>query len=156
MCNIDLNGLHFFSCFTDLIVLGQTCTCDSFIFCLLISEYLLNHGVDCFHDNIKLVTMSHIVFLCVLPSQIPAICDEIKSCVAPTLFVYSFASSCPVKKLRQLLGTANVVRPDYIMSEEQDIIPWDYSLNVQKALENKEIVSLTYPLSREKGMLSHF
>ena len=116
-----------------------------------ISEYLLNHGVDCFHDNIKLVTMSHIVFLCVLPSQIPAICEEIKSCVAPTLFIYSFASSCPVKKLRQLLGTTNVVRPDYIMSEEQDTIPWDYSLNVQKALEIKEIVSLTYPLSREKG-----
>ena len=122
---------------------------------VFISEYLLNHGVDCFHDNIKLVTMSHIVFLCVLPSQIPAICEEIKSCVAPTLFIYSFASSCPVKKLRQLLGTTNVVRPDYIMSKEQDTIPWDYSLNVQKALEIKEIVSLTYPLSREKGENSY-
>lgn len=117
-------------------------------------EYLLNHGVDCFHDNIKLVTMSHIVFICVLPSQVPAICEEIKSSVPPTLFIYSFASSCSVKKLRQLLGTTNVVRPEYIMSEEGDSLPWDYSLNVQKALEDKETVASTCPLSKEKGVVT--
>lgn len=37
------------------------------------------------------------------------------------------------------------------MSEEQDGLSWDYSLNVQKALEDKEIVSLTCPLGREKS-----
>ena len=117
----------------------------------LFAEYLLNHGVDCFHDNIKLVTMSHIIFLCVLPSQIPAICEEIKPRIPPTIFIYSFASTCSVKKLRQLLGITNIVRPDYIMSVEGDQLPWDYSLNVQKALENTAIVAATCPLNKEKG-----
>ena len=99
------------------------------------------------------MTTSHIVFLCVLPSQIPAVCEEIKASVSPTLFVYSFASSCNVKKLRQLLGITNIVRPEYIMSTEGDQLPWDYSLNVQKALENKDIVAATFPLNKEKGML---
>lgn len=101
------------------------------------------------------MTTSHIVFLCVLPSQVPAVCEEIKSTIAPTLFLYSFASTCSVKKLRQLLGTTNVVRPEYTMSEEQDGLSWDYSLNVQKALEDKEIVSLTCPLGREKSKYVH-
>ena len=114
---------------------------------------MLNKGVDCFHDNAKLVTSTHIVFLCVLPSQVPAIADEIKAEIPPTLFLYSFASSLPTRKLRQLFGTTNVIHPEYTWDEKSHHVAWDYSINVNTALENKGIVSVTCPLRQESSKL---
>lgn len=116
-----------------------------------VPEYLLNRGVDCFHDNAKLVTTSHIVFLCVLPSQVPAIADEIKADIPPTLFLYSLASSLPTRKLRQLFGTTNVIHPEYTWDESSQRVAWDYSINVNTALENKNIVAVTCPLRRDQS-----
>ena len=107
--------------------------------------------MDCFHDNIKLVTTSHIVFLCVLPSQVPAIADEIKSEIPATLFLYSFASSLTAKKLRQLFGTTNIVRPDYSWEDKTRAVDWDYTVNVNSALENTQTVASTCPLNTNAG-----
>ncbi|KAL3874044.1 hypothetical protein ACJMK2_037108 [Sinanodonta woodiana] len=112
-----------------------------------ILENLINKGVECIHDNIKLVTRSHIVFLCVLPSQIPAVAEEVKMHIPQTLFLYSFASSCPTKKLIQMFGTSNIIRPGFVCSEENKNSEWDYSLNVSMALEHKEVVLKTCSLA---------
>ena len=117
----------------------------------LISEYLLSKGVDCFHDNIKLVTTCHIIFLCVLPSHIPAIADEIKMEIPPTLFIYSFASSVSARRLRQLFVTTNIIHPEYIFDEKHLDLYWDNTVNVNAALENKETVSATCPLKKMPG-----
>ncbi|KAL4237763.1 oxidoreductase [Mactra antiquata] len=117
-------------------------------------EYLLNKGVDCFHDNIKLVTTSHIVFLCVLPSQVPAIADEVKPEIPQTLFLYSFASSMSTRKLRQLFGTTNVIHPEYAWDDSMETIEWDNTINVSSALENGRVVAITCPLRREKSVIA--
>ncbi|XP_052769563.1 NADP-dependent oxidoreductase domain-containing protein 1-like [Mya arenaria] len=117
-------------------------------------EYLLNKGVDCFHDNAKLVSSTHIVFLCVLPSQVPAIADEVKPHISQTLFIYSFASSLPAKKLSQLFGTPNIIRPEYSWDDENQNIPWDFTINVNSALEKKDIVAVTCPLRREHCVMT--
>ncbi|XP_045172589.2 NADP-dependent oxidoreductase domain-containing protein 1-like [Mercenaria mercenaria] len=117
-------------------------------------EYLSTKGVDCFHDNIKLVTTSHIVFLCVLPSQVPTIADEVKADIPQTLFLYSFASSISARKLRQLFGTTSIIRPDYTWDQTNDNEGWDFSINVNSALENKTIVSTTCPLRRQKSVIT--
>ncbi|XP_052273252.1 NADP-dependent oxidoreductase domain-containing protein 1-like isoform X2 [Dreissena polymorpha] len=117
-------------------------------------EYLLNKGVDCFHDNVKLVTTSHIVFLCVLPSQVPAISEEVKAHIPPSLFLYSFASSMPARKLSQLFKTTNIIRPDYIWDDANKNVAWDFTINVSSALENKSIVAATCPLRREPTVIS--
>lgn len=116
-------------------------------------EYLLNKGVDCFHDNIKLVTTCHIVFLCVLPSQVPVIADEVKAEIPSTLFLYSFASSVTAKKLKQLFGTSSVVHPEYTWDKSMDF-HWDYAINMSTALSKPHIVSATFPLRKEKGVIT--
>ncbi|KAK3597347.1 hypothetical protein CHS0354_034590 [Potamilus streckersoni] len=121
-----------------------------------ILENLINKGVDCFNDNIKLVTTSHIVFLCVLPSQIPAVAEEVKNHIPQTLFLYSFSSSCPTKKLVQMFGTFNIIRPDFICSEENKNSEWDYSLNVSMALEHKEFILKTCPLAPKTGNTGYY
>jgi hypothetical protein len=120
------------------------------------SEYLLTKGVDCFHDNIKLVTTTHIVFLCVLPSQVPAIADEVKAEIPQTLFLYSFASSITARKLRQLFGTTNIIHPDYTWDLNSNNDDWDFSINVNTALENISIVSTTCPLRKQKCKIFNF
>lgn len=105
--------------------------------------------MDCFHDNAKLVTTSHIVFLCVLPSQVPAIADEIKTEIPQTMILYSFASSIPARKLRQLFGTSNIVRPEYTWDEKSQSVAWDFSINGNAALENTSIVAVTCPLQKQ-------
>lgn len=90
------------------------------------------------------------MFLCVLPSQVPAIADEVKADIPQTLFLYSFASSISSRKLRQLFNTTNVIHPEYTWDQSNDSEDWDFSINVIAALENKDIVSTTCPLRRQK------
>ena len=86
-----------------------------------------------------------------LPSQVPAIADEVKAHISQTVFIYSFASSLPARKLNQLFGTLNIIRPEYSWDDSKQNFPWDYSINVNSALENKTIVAQTCPLQRQPG-----
>uniref|UniRef100_A0A8C5QJN8 NADP-dependent oxidoreductase domain-containing protein 1 n=1 Tax=Leptobrachium leishanense TaxID=445787 RepID=A0A8C5QJN8_9ANUR len=71
------------------------------------------HGVLCYYDNVGLATWAHVIFVCCLPSQLPALCTEIRSHVGEACIVYSLVSSVPLPRLHQLLGSRNVIRPEY-------------------------------------------
>ncbi|KAJ8309313.1 hypothetical protein KUTeg_014187 [Tegillarca granosa] len=109
-------------------------------------EYLQNKGTDCFYDNIKLVSTSHIIFLCVLPSNIPSVIEEIKDHVPKHSIVYSLASSYTIKKLKQLLIGSSILRPEYTWDSESEVNTWDYSVNISTALEDPVVVEKTCPL----------
>ncbi|KAL5008026.1 hypothetical protein ScPMuIL_013607 [Solemya velum] len=108
-------------------------------------ENLKNRDVDCYHDNKELASSSHVIFICVLPSQFPVIAEEIKSEIRAEAFVYSLMSSYSIKKLCQLLKTTNILRPE--ISWDSNTVPpaWEYSVSVSQALENKQTVLRTCP-----------
>ncbi|XP_022333504.2 NADP-dependent oxidoreductase domain-containing protein 1-like [Crassostrea virginica] len=108
-------------------------------------EYLQNKGVDCFHDNVKLVNLSHLVFLCVLPSHIQVVAEEIKEHIPVNTIIYSFVAAHSPKKLRQILLTNNILKPDLTWSKESEQNSWDCSENVNTALENPVTVEKTCP-----------
>lgn len=111
----------------------------------LLTEYLQNKGVDCFHDNVKLVNLSHLVFLCVLPSHIQVVAEEIKEHIPVNTIIYSFVAAHSPKKLRQILLTNNILKPDLTWSKESEQNSWDCSENVNTALENPVNVEKTCP-----------
>lgn len=115
------------------------------------SEYLQNKGVDCFYDNIKLILTSHVVYICVLPSQIPSIAEELKHNIPPTVILYSLVSTYTTKKLKQILLTTNIIHPEFNWTEESHTNHWDCTLNVNAALENRETVEKTCPIGFKKS-----
>ncbi|XP_060068461.1 NADP-dependent oxidoreductase domain-containing protein 1-like [Ylistrum balloti] len=113
-------------------------------------EYLRNKGVDCAHDNIKLASTSHLIFLCVLPSHIQTVAEEICEHLPRASIVYSFVSTYTPKRLKQLLGTSSVMKPEYSWSEESERNTWNCNINVNSALEDPEIVEKTCPIGYRK------
>ncbi|KAK3094039.1 hypothetical protein FSP39_023312 [Pinctada imbricata] len=108
-------------------------------------EYLQNKGVDCFHDNIKLVSNTHLVILAVLPSQLQVIAEEIKDHIPQASIVYSLVASFSPKRLKQLLLTTNIIHPVYTWAPEGQV-KWDISCNVNTTLENPATVRRLCPL----------
>lgn len=120
----------------------------SFFFFL---EYLQNKGVDCFHDNIKLVSLSHLVFICVLPSQIQVMAEEIKEHIPGHTVLYSFVAAYSPQKLKQILQTNQILKPDLSWNKESEQNSWDCSENVNTALENPVTVEKTCPFGNLKS-----
>ncbi|XP_061172106.1 NADP-dependent oxidoreductase domain-containing protein 1-like [Saccostrea echinata] len=108
-------------------------------------EYLQNKGVDCFHDNIKLASTSHVVFICVLPSHVQVVAEEIKEHIPVHTIIYSFVAAYSVQKLKQILQTTNILKPDLTWTKDSEQNSWDCSENVNTALENPVTVEKTCP-----------
>ncbi|XP_076464346.1 NADP-dependent oxidoreductase domain-containing protein 1-like [Babylonia areolata] len=109
-------------------------------------EYLQQRGVDCYYDNMRLVTSVHVVFMGILPSQFAGVADEIKDVLPSTTIIYVPSSSTPLRRLRQMLATSNIVQPEYTWTAESQNKAWNHSVNVNMALENKDVVEKTCPI----------
>ena len=89
--------------------------------------------------------------MCVLPSQIPSIAEELKHQIPSTVILYSLVSTYTTKKLKQLLLTSNIIHPEFSWTEESHQNVWDCTLNVNAALENPVTVEKTCPLGLKKS-----
>ncbi|KAM9294042.1 NADP-dependent oxidoreductase domain-containing protein 1 [Gastrophryne carolinensis] len=72
-----------------------------------------DRGVWCFYDNARLVREAELIFLCCLPSQLPAVCAEIAGHLSWWCVVVSLMSAVPLPRLENLLGHGGVIRPEY-------------------------------------------
>jgi hypothetical protein len=111
----------------------------------------MNKGVDCFHDNVKLVSISQLVFICVLPSHIHVVAEEIKTHIPTHTIMYSFVAAHSLQKLKQILLTNNILKPDLSWTTESEQNSWDCSENVNTALENPVTVEKTCPFGNLKS-----
>ena len=109
-------------------------------------EYLQQRGVECYYDNVRLVTSVHVVFVGVLPSQLTVVADEIKDYLPATTIIYVPTSGIPLRRLRQMLGSTSIVQPEFSWPAENQNKPWNHSINVNMALENKDVVEKTCPI----------
>lgn len=147
--HLPVPNLHFVDTFNPANCSKSKIVINDIFYCF--SEYLQNKGVDCFYDNIKLILTSHVVYMCVLPSQIPSIAEELKHNIPPTVILYSLVSTYTTKKLKQILLTTNIIHPEFNWTEESHTNHWDCTLNVNAALENRETVEKTCPIGFKKS-----
>ncbi|XP_040189126.1 NADP-dependent oxidoreductase domain-containing protein 1 [Rana temporaria] len=106
---------------------------------------LQGRGVKCFYDNVKLVRGAHIVFLCCLPSQLPAVCAEIRGHLPEWCVVYSLVSAVPLPRVTGLLGHSGVIRPEYQCDPKDDGPQCHHHGSLTKALKDGSLVRATIP-----------
>jgi hypothetical protein len=119
-------------------------------------DSLKNIGVDCVFNNSEVTRKVNILFLCILPSKLQEVIDEIKNCIPKTCIVYSFVRTVPLARLRNLIdagGDTFLLKPDYDLNDkESDMFKsWDYSLDILESFNNKNMISLTNPLQSLPG-----
>ena len=82
-------------------------------------------------------------------ASIKGIVDNV-STYFPSFSLYSMVSAMPVSRIRQLLGTDSVIRPEYTWDVANADRSWDHTLDVSAAFAISEMVELTCPLSFNK------
>ncbi|GFO04130.1 NADP-dependent oxidoreductase domain-containing protein 1-like [Plakobranchus ocellatus] len=113
-------------------------------------EYLQHKGVECYFNNERLVSSAHVVIFCVLPSQMPGVCEDIKDHISSSLIMLCAFSSISLRRLRQMLGSSNVIQPKLHWKEDVSGLNYNHSLNVNMALESRDTVLGTCPIGVEK------
>ncbi|CAH1790765.1 unnamed protein product, partial [Owenia fusiformis] len=112
---------------------------------------LQDKGVKCFHDNVLLASSVHLLFLCVLPAQLPSLAEEIKPHISTRCTIYSFVNTIHTEKLKQLLNFTNIVKPEFTWTEDNCNTAWDYTCSVCASMENADTVRKTCPLTQDKN-----
>ncbi|XP_063804307.1 NADP-dependent oxidoreductase domain-containing protein 1 [Pseudophryne corroboree] len=104
-----------------------------------------NLGVRCLYDNKWLVRWAQVVYLCVLPSQLPAVCAEISGHLREPCVVYSLVSTVPLPRLKALLSHSSVVRPEYRSEGGVEGLQWEKRCTITEALRDEYFVKATTP-----------
>ncbi|BFZ12016.1 hypothetical protein BsWGS_15055 [Bradybaena similaris] len=113
---------------------------------------LQDKGVECYFNNRRLVSSVHVVILCVLPSQMFSVAEEIKDCISSSQIVISHFSSFPARRLSQILCSSNIISLMLRWSgENPEMMKYDHSRDVIAALENRETVLHTCPIGAQKA-----
>ena len=116
---------------------------------------LQDQGVACVSDNRLIAKSVHLLFLCVLPSQINEVAEEIRGHISIRCTVYSFVSAVSVPRLKQLLRYSNIIRPQMEWNEQNVDKPYNYTLEVTGAFAIPEIIEKTCPLKVKAEGNSH-
>ena len=109
-------------------------------------------GVECIFDNKVIAKNCHIVFLCVLPSQLEDVVEDIKEIISTNTIIYSLVRSIPAKRLRNLLNPDsdyNIIKPnyEYVQDVERFYSKWNYRLETLETFESIETINYTNPLN---------
>ncbi|KAH9519655.1 NADP-dependent oxidoreductase domain-containing protein 1 [Bulinus truncatus] len=110
---------------------------------------LTQKGVQCYFDNRRLISSVDVVILCVLPSQLPAVAQEIKNVVTQSLIILCPFSSFSLSRLQKLIGSDNLL-PFCLHYSDAENLNYSFNVSVNKALENKSVVLGTCPLGVSK------
>ncbi|XP_041469407.1 NADP-dependent oxidoreductase domain-containing protein 1-like [Lytechinus variegatus] len=114
---------------------------------------LKKKGIECFYDNVKVASSVHLLFLCVLPSQMATVADDICTVIPPHCTIYTFLSSVPIPRLRRMLDAQAIIRPEFTWErsgEGGEGMVWDCTKDVCITLENQEQVEMTCPLAEQR------
>ena len=116
-------------------------------------------GVRCYFDNAKIASSVNILFICVLPSQLPNVVDDIKRHLVDKCIVYNFVRTESPQHLKNLLGElnskTNIIKPNHLINinvADSELSRWDFSLDLVECLESEEMLEMTNPFVNYDGM----
>ena len=93
------------------------------------------------------------MFLCVLPSQLQLVVNDIKSSLPEKCIIYSLVRTEPVNHLKNLLGdivpSVFVIRPFYEINSNYDYrnSSWNNFGDIIDSLKSMDIINMTNPFS---------
>lgn len=99
-------------------------------------------------NNKAISSKVHVLFLCVLPSQLSSVIEEIKDHLHKQQLVYCMVNNASAKKFRRTLDTTNFIIPNFVFKPET-ANKWNSCMSIQGALEDSEVVRKCCPLSAE-------
>ncbi|XP_032069653.1 NADP-dependent oxidoreductase domain-containing protein 1 [Thamnophis elegans] len=102
-------------------------------------------GVECVYNNKQLVGWADVAFLCCLPCHIPHICSEIQGSLKNSCIIYSLVTAIPLTRLKQLICSSSILRPQYKCSENSSFCMWEANRTVLEALKDKAVIQETCP-----------
>ncbi|XP_029139298.1 NADP-dependent oxidoreductase domain-containing protein 1 [Protobothrops mucrosquamatus] len=102
-------------------------------------------GVECIYNNKQLVGWADVAFLCCLPCHLPQICSEVQDSLKNSCIIYSLVTAIPLSRLKQLISSCSILRPQYKCSENSSFHMWEANRTVLEALKNTTIIQATCP-----------
>lgn len=107
-------------------------------------------GVQCFHDNQRAAASAHLLFLCVLPSQLPEVAADIRGHIRDGCTVYSMIAGVMLPRLQKLLQHTDIVKPHYTWSQDCSSRQWSHQCEITATFADPSMVEKTCPLSTNK------
>jgi hypothetical protein len=119
-------------------------------------------GVKCFFDNARIASSVNILFLCVLPNQLPHVIEELKKSLHEQCIIYSFVTSVTCLSLRNSLLKSEsrrfVIKAELTLTKNLDKFharlgeTWNFSASVLDCLRNINLIAMTNPFLNEEGL----
>ena len=111
---------------------------------------LQESGVQCFHDNQRAASAAHLLFLCVLPSQLPDVAEDIRGHISDGCIIYSMIAGVTLPRLQKLLDHTDIVKPHFAWPQDCSKRPWCHQCEMTATFANPAMVEKTCPLSLNK------
>lgn len=126
------------------------------IYCYLKLGELVKQGVSVSYNNVGVASSVHILFVCVLPSQLPGVVEEIHSALDKHTLTYCLVNHTTAPKLKRTLKTDNIIIPSFVFDNAQ-ANKWNSCMSVTQALEDDDSLQKCCPLTNEgKGKIIKF
>lgn len=99
-------------------------------------------------NNPEVARKVHVLIICVLPSQLAGLVDEINDHITKQTLVYCMVNNASAKKLRRTLKSTNIIIPSYTFNAA-NAANWNSCTSIHGALEDSHIINRCCPLSQE-------
>ena len=111
---------------------------------------LQESGVQCFHDNQRAASAAHLLFLCVLPSQLPDVAEDIRGHISDGCIIYSMIAGVTLPRLQKLLDHTDIVKPHFTWPHDCSQRRWCHQCEMTATFADLAMVEKTCPLSLNK------
>lgn len=104
------------------------------------------------YNNRHLAERSHMLFICVLPSQLQGVIEEICNHLNKQSIVYCLVNNTTAKKVKRTLDYSNIILPKFVFNAST-ILSWKNCMSIHDALEDGETIKKCCPYAEEgRGM----
>ncbi|KAM6463467.1 NADP-dependent oxidoreductase domain-containing protein 1 [Liasis olivaceus] len=110
-------------------------------------------GVECVYNNKQLVGWADVVFLCCLPCHLPHICSDVQDSLKNSCILYSLVTAIPLTRLKQLISSCSILRPQYKFSDNSSFHMWEANRTVVEALKDTAVIQTTCPCSSKREIV---
>lgn len=111
-------------------------------------DELMYLGLQYTDDNQKLAASVDVLFLCCPPFQLTLISSQIRGHLAKTCVVYSLVTAVPSRRLQNLLGHSNILKPHYNVPGITWTKLWERSKNIVDGLLPQDVIEHSCPFKQ--------
>jgi hypothetical protein len=121
--------------------------------------FFTNQNIKCYFDNAQVARFAEILFLCVLPTQLGMVIDEIKNNLNPNCTIYSLIRTETEVNLKNLLYWTpipfTIIKPEYSINEKTLKSKWDYTMDTIENMKSLELIESLNPFAEYKRRIEN-